>query len=159
MNRGLIELISGDDLVLVISAQDENGGSVSLEGNTLALRVGDKNGKLMVTGTDTDNMDGTHTLAIEAVNTKRDENISNTVAQSNETQQPQWVANDYKQGDISGEKYTVKSGDTLWEIAEAVYGDGSQWVKLLDANSSNIGYLSNGQQSLIVPGQVLNIVR
>lgn len=70
MNRGLIELISGDDLVLVISAQDENGGSVSLEGNTLALRVGDKNGKLMVTGTDTDNMDGTHTLSIEAVNTK-----------------------------------------------------------------------------------------
>jgi len=73
--------------------------------------------------------------------------------------QPQWVANDYKQGDITGDTYIVKSGDTLWEIAEAVYGDGSQWVKLLNANSSNIGQLANGQQALIMPGQVLNIVR
>ena len=71
----------------------------------------------------------------------------------------QWIANDYKQGDITGNTYTVKSGDTLWEIAEAVYGNGADWVKLLDANSTDIGYLPNGQQALIVPGQVLNIVR
>lgn len=68
-----------------------------------------------------------------------------------------WVANDYKQGDITGSTYTVKSGDTLWEIAEAVYGNGADWVRLLDANNSSIGFLSNGQQALIMPGQVLNI--
>lgn len=67
----------------------------------------------------------------------------------------QWVATDYHQGDITGSSYTVKSGDTLWEIAEARYGNGADWTKILDANSSNIGYLPNGQQALIVPGQTL----
>jgi len=67
----------------------------------------------------------------------------------------EWVANDYKKGDIKGKTYTVVSGDTLWEIAEAVYGDGTQWVKILGANSDDVGFLPNGQQALIVPGQVL----
>lgn len=71
----------------------------------------------------------------------------------------EWIANDYNQGDITGDTYTVKEGDTLWEISEAVYGNGADWVKLLDANSADVGYLPNGQQALIVPGQVLNIVR
>ena len=68
-----------------------------------------------------------------------------------------WVATDYKQGDISKGNYTVKSGDTLWEIAEAVYGDGTQWVNILNANSASVDYLPNGQQALIFPGQVLVI--
>lgn len=66
-----------------------------------------------------------------------------------------WTANDYKYGDIKGSSYTVKSGDTLWEIAEAVYGNGADWTKILQANLSNIGYLPNGRQALIVPGQTL----
>lgn len=72
---------------------------------------------------------------------------------------PEWVANDYNKGDIHGDSYTVKSGDTLWEIAEAVYGDGAQWVKLLEVNKGSIGFLPNGQQALIIPGQVLNIAQ
>lgn len=63
-----------------------------------------------------------------------------------------WKATDYKQGDIEGEKYTVKSGDTLWEIAEARYGSGSDWHRIFDAN--DIEYLPNGNP-LIIPGQVL----
>ena len=68
-----------------------------------------------------------------------------------------WVATDYKEGDIETGKYTVKEGDTLWEISEAVYGDGAMWNKILEANSSNIGYLPNGSQALIVTGQTLVI--
>ncbi|EKE00421.1 MAG: hypothetical protein ACD_22C00026G0001 [uncultured bacterium] len=66
-----------------------------------------------------------------------------------------WNATDYKQGDINGKSYTVKDGDTLWEIAEAVYGNGADWVKILGANTSGIGFLADGSQALIVSGQVL----
>ena len=68
-----------------------------------------------------------------------------------------WVATDYEQGDIKSGEYTVLRGDTLWEIAEAVYGDGTQWTRILEANSSNVGYLPNGQQALIITGQILVI--
>lgn len=68
-----------------------------------------------------------------------------------------WTANDYQQGDISGGEYTVKEGDTLWEIAEARYGSGFEWTKIRDANSDQIGTLPNGSQALIVPGQVLTL--
>ncbi|MFC1755945.1 LysM peptidoglycan-binding domain-containing protein [Patescibacteria group bacterium] len=67
----------------------------------------------------------------------------------------QWVATDYQEGDISGSNYVVKSGDTLWEIAEARYGNGAEWTKILGENASEIGYLPNGQQALIMPGQTL----
>jgi len=66
-----------------------------------------------------------------------------------------WVATDYQEGDISGNTYVVKSGDTLWEIAEARYGNGANWTQILSENASEIGYLPNGQQALIVPGQTL----
>jgi hypothetical protein len=67
----------------------------------------------------------------------------------------QWVATDYKKGDIKGASYTVKSGDTLWEIAEGLYGNGAEWTKILAANKTAVGFLPNGQQALIRPGQVL----
>ena len=92
-------------------------------------------------------------------------NFTNTPEQNEQLQKAtatrgqQWVPNDYKPGDVKPEnkKYTVKSGDTLWEIAEGVYGDGSLWVNILSANASNVGYLANGQQALIFPGQSLVI--
>ena len=65
-----------------------------------------------------------------------------------------WIANNYEFGDIEIGDYTVSSGDTLWEIAEAVYGNGSDWQKIADAN--NVDYLANGNP-LIVPGQILLI--
>lgn len=73
------------------------------------------------------------------------------------TEEVTWVANDYKEGDIKGKTYTVVEGDTLWEIAEAVYGSGFEWGRILDANSDSISYLPNGSQALIVPGQVLEL--
>lgn len=66
-----------------------------------------------------------------------------------------WVANDYQEGDVTGNSYVVKSGDTLWEIAEAKYGNGADWTKILEANSSDIGYLAGGEHALITVGQTL----
>jgi nucleoid-associated protein YgaU len=68
-----------------------------------------------------------------------------------------WSATDYVSGDITKGKYTVKQGDTLWEIAEAVYGSGFEWKRILNSNQSQIGRLPNGSQALIVPGQILVI--
>lgn len=69
-----------------------------------------------------------------------------------------WSANDYKSGDFSkATSYTVVSGDTLWEISEAAYGSGFSWTSILNANSSSIGFLPDGSQALIIPGQVLTI--
>jgi nucleoid-associated protein YgaU len=50
--------------------------------------------------------------------------------------------------------YKVKSGDTLWDIAERIYGSGFEWTKIADANPEKIGTLPNGN-SLIMAGQVL----
>jgi nucleoid-associated protein YgaU len=74
-----------------------------------------------------------------------------------DTTQPTWFANDYEEGDIEGNTYTVVEGDTLWEIAEAAYGSGFEWGKILEANKDLIGFLPNGTQALIIPGQVLTL--
>lgn len=38
----------------------------------------------------------------------------------------------------SGRKYTTKSGDSLWSIAKKFYGDGSQYMKIYEANRNVI---------------------
>lgn len=56
--------------------------------------------------------------------------------------------------------YTVKKGDSLWAIARKVYGKGSLWQKIYNANVGVAGkpYTKHGvTYSLIYPGQVLNI--
>lgn len=68
-----------------------------------------------------------------------------------------WKATDYVESDITTGTYQVRLGDTLWEVAEAVYGNGAQWQQILEANSADIGFLANGSQALIVPGQFLTI--
>ena len=45
---------------------------------------------------------------------------------------------------------TVAPGDSLWAIAERVYGDGNQYQRIADANG-----IAN--PDLIQPGQVLTI--
>lgn len=49
--------------------------------------------------------------------------------------------------------YTVKQGDYLILIARRVYGDGSKWKQIYEANRDVIG----GNPNLIYPGQVLTI--
>lgn len=53
---------------------------------------------------------------------------------------------------ITGTSYTVKSGDNLWNIAVAAYGDGYRWVDIAKANA-----LAN--PSLIFNGNVLKLPR
>ncbi len=48
--------------------------------------------------------------------------------------------------------YTVVSGDSLWKIAEKMYGQGYQWPKIYDANKTIIA-----NPNIITPGMVLTI--
>ena len=48
--------------------------------------------------------------------------------------------------------YTVQSGDTLWKIAETVYGDGSEHKKIFEANRELLE-----SPDRIFPGQELTI--
>lgn len=49
-------------------------------------------------------------------------------------------------------EYTVSSGDSLWKIAKQVYGDGSQWKKIADANKDTLK-----NPNLIYPNQKIII--
>jgi nucleoid-associated protein YgaU len=48
--------------------------------------------------------------------------------------------------------YTVVAGDTLSAIAQQLYGDGSLWPRLFEANRNQIA-----DPNLIFPGQVLRV--
>jgi len=48
--------------------------------------------------------------------------------------------------------YTVAEGDSLWKIAQHVYGHGNQWQKIYEANKDRIQ-----NPDLIHPGQTLVI--
>ena len=52
----------------------------------------------------------------------------------------------------SGRTYTVKSGDTLWKISQEMYGNGSKYMKIFEANTP---MLENPDR--IFPGQELNV--
>ena len=56
------------------------------------------------------------------------------------------------QSKISGQKYTIVEGDTLWDIAVRAYGDGYRWVEISNSNE-----LVN--PDLIYTGDSLNIPR
>jgi len=66
-----------------------------------------------------------------------------------------WAVRDLAPNSIENGSYTVQSGDTLWEIAEARYGTGFDWGKILEANKDSVGFLPNGSQALIEVGQTL----
>ena len=56
-------------------------------------------------------------------------------------------------GETDGQKtYTVQSGDTLWKISQEMYGNGSKYMKIFEANTD---LLKDPDQ--IFPGQKLVI--
>ena len=48
--------------------------------------------------------------------------------------------------------YTVESGDSLWKIAESMYGDGAKYTHIFEANREVLE-----EPDRILPGQVLKI--
>lgn len=54
--------------------------------------------------------------------------------------------------EIPGRTYTVESGDTLWAIAEKMYGSGGKYMKIFEANTTLLE-----SPDKIFPGQELVI--
>lgn len=63
---------------------------------------------------------------------------------------PVTVNGDHPSVQADSQSYSVQAGDTLWDIAERVYGDGAQYQRIADASG-----ITN--PDLIFPGQVLTI--
>ena len=78
--------------------------------------------------------------------------------QQNEEQDQQQGEDQDNQADSESEsqegQYTVMPGDSLWTIAEKVYGSGFDWTKIRDANELELN--AYGQPTVEI-GQVLNI--
>lgn len=98
---------------------------------------------------------GISTVKVKAATLGAKQKAAATAKRIQET--GRWVATDYLPGDINAGNYEVQLGDTLWEISEAVYSRGTDWNIILEKNSEQIGFLPDGQQALIFPGQVLKI--
>lgn len=65
---------------------------------------------------------------------------------------PVLLGSKFVSGYIGYREHTVQSGDTLWAIAEATYGDGNQYHVIANANPHLIA-----DPDLILPGQVLRL--
>lgn len=53
---------------------------------------------------------------------------------------------------VKARTYTVQSGDTLWKIADDIYGDGNAYTKIFEANRTVLESPDH-----ILPGQELVI--
>ena len=53
---------------------------------------------------------------------------------------------------LKSKAYTVRSGDTLWKVAEEHFGDGNAYQKIFDANRDTLDSPDH-----ILPGQELII--
>jgi uncharacterized membrane protein len=79
------------------------------------------------------------------------ENSNNSQTQNLE------ALNDYVYQDITSEVYTIKKGDTLWEIAEAKYGSGLEYYKIIEKNPGKVFKFADGKDGLIYEGTILDL--
>lgn len=57
----------------------------------------------------------------------------------------------------NGQAWTVREGDSLQSIAAAIWGDGSLWYLIAEANGLHSGSLLTAGQTLIVPAKIGNV--
>ena len=48
-------------------------------------------------------------------------------------------------------EYVIKAGDTLWDIAEAKYGSGTEWIRIIAVNEGIIPEKLKVGQKIKIP--------
>jgi len=97
----------------------------------------------------------TSNLALESSSVSNPTTNSTTLIENEESPTSSWKASDYQFGDIKEEKYQIKKGDTLWEIAEAKYGSGHEYKKIVEKNPNLVHFFDDGRIGLIYEGDEL----
>ena len=54
---------------------------------------------------------------------------------------------------MPGKMHTVKSGDTLWELARTYFGDATMWTKIAEANPSAVAKDLVVGETLTIPAE------
>jgi nucleoid-associated protein YgaU len=57
----------------------------------------------------------------------------------------------------TGSAYTVRSGDTLKSVAQALWGDSSLWYLIAEANGLSSAQTLTAGQVLVIPNKLTNI--
>jgi hypothetical protein len=151
-------LITGEAMMLSDSDADGYADSllVDVDGDGVSDLQVARDGEGYVLATD-DNANGN--LADDQGTTLTADELDQTLAGSTEMLDrdlitlPSTFTGEYFGGDTTAQDtqvYVVQPGDTLWDVADRVYGDGSQFQRIAD--SSGIS-----DPSLIHPGQTLTI--
>lgn len=55
--------------------------------------------------------------------------------------------------DTDSKKYTIKQGDTLWDLADKNYGDGSRWKEIAKANKITDPRKLMIGQNIVIPAK------
>lgn len=138
------------------AAAGDNAGSQNNSGATDNTDSGtDSNsGDVSNDGPEVSNSQGDNANAPEVKNGMVVTNKGNFRVTSNTYRR----GNTYKAGDIKGDSYTVKKGDTLWQIAQGRYGSGYAWTAIDNANGG-FPLLKNGKPNNVPVGYNLILPR
>lgn len=64
--------------------------------------------------------------------------------------EPEETASATTSAELTPVEYTVQEGDTLWELAVVVYGDGNQWTRIWELNKDTL--IAQDARNLVSPG-------
>ena len=82
-------------------------------------------------------------------NTTNDKNTQTTSKNTSSSTNNNTTTNN--SNNSSSSEYIVKEGDIIWNISKQVYGNGSYYQKILDANGLTENSILKPGQKLIIP--------
>ena len=86
---------------------------------------------------------------------RKKQEIENNISSASTVRDESKIEN--SSNNISSNTYTIKKGDTLWDIAEKKYGSGFMYHKIIEKNPGKTFKFAEGREGLIYEGTVLDL--